>query len=108
MSLIVPQVRDLQKRPKSAIESGIYDASVELHSNETPSQVLHPHIGYTLRRGLPITLTIRKHKAPENLRNFKENQRGTKKVSLPPYYEGTKEPTNESIRNQYCPQSLRR
>lgn len=67
-------------------ESGIYDSNVEFHGSDTPSSVLHGHIGCTLRKGLPITLTIRNHQAAENLRDF-----DVKKVHLSLYYEGTKQ-----------------
>ena len=40
-------------------QEGIYDGAVEYHGGETPSQLLHEHIGLTIRKGMPITLTIR-------------------------------------------------
>ena len=83
-------------------QKGISDEEVEYHGADTPSHILHPHIGCTLRKGLPITLTIRKGKAPENLHNFKEDKKGTKKVYLSLYYEGT----NQRIYSQPIPPEI--
>ncbi len=68
-------------------ESGICDdVDVEVFGSDTSSK-LRGHTGCTLRKGLPIALTIRNHKAQENLRNFKENER----ICLSLYWEGTKQ-----------------
>ena len=83
-------------------ESGIYDVNVEFHGNETPSSILHEHIGCTLRKGLPITLTIRNNKAPENISNFKKKGGGTDKVYLSLYYEGT----NQRVYSQPIPPKI--
>ena len=73
------------RKRESYPQEGISDEDVEYHGADTPSHILHQHIGCTLRKGLPITLTIRSHKTPESLRNFKENE----KVYLSLYYEGS-------------------
>ena len=76
-------------------QEGISDEDVEYHGADTPSHILHQHIGCTLRKGLPITLTIRNHKARESLRNFREDE----KVYLSVYYEGS----NQRIHSKRIP-----
>ena len=68
-------------------QSGLSDENIVFHGADTLSQTLGQHIGCTLKKGLPITLVIRGHQVPENLRHFKENS----KVYLSLYYEGTKQ-----------------
>ena len=68
-------------------QKGISGKEVEFHGADTHSQILDYYPGCTLRKGLPITLQIRSHQAPENLRHFQEKS----KVYLSLYYEGTKQ-----------------
>ena len=77
---------------------GLCQEDVNIPSNDTSFQELHEHRGYTLRRGLPITLTIRNCKAPENLCKYKKNTR----VYLSLYYEGTK----QRVYSQRIPQEI--
>ena len=71
-------------------QEGIYAAAVECHGGETLSQLLHEHIGLTIRKGMPITLTIRdagNKKVKEYLKHFEKG----KKIHLCLYYYGTNE-----------------
>lgn len=73
---------------------GIFGDKVEYHGAQTPSSVLHAHIGCTLTKGLPITLTIRDHTAPQCLRGL-----NAKHVYLCLYYQGT----NQRVYSQRIP-----
>ena len=68
-------------------ESGLYGGNVLLHGTDTPTQRLHQDMGFTLKKGSPITLVVGGQQCPEYLRHFKENS----KIYLSLYYEGTKQ-----------------
>jgi hypothetical protein len=68
-------------------QSGLYGADVSFVGTDTDTQRLHQDRGCTLKKGLPITLVVGRHQAPEYLRHLKENS----KIYLSLYYEGTKQ-----------------
>ena len=49
---------------------GIFDKDVELHGAETQTQMLHEHIGYTVRLGMPIVIWIRPGKLSDYLKRY--------------------------------------
>jgi len=55
-------------------QKGIFDKDVEFHGADTPSQLLHEHIGCTLTKGMPITVTLRGPKIAEYLRHFEKSK----------------------------------
>jgi len=65
---------------------GMSDEMVEFHGADTLSQTLHQHIGCTLKKGMPITVTVRGSKLAECLRNFEKSK---KKVYVCLYYHET-------------------
>jgi len=65
--------------------NGMFDNDIELHGAETPSRVLHEHIGYTVKLGMPITIWIRPKGISDYLKHFKNR----KKIRLCIYFEGT-------------------
>ena len=55
-------------------QRGIFDKDVELHGADTPSRKLHEHIGCTLTKGMPITVTLRGPQIAEYLRHFEKSK----------------------------------
>ena len=68
-------------------QSGLFGADVSFYGVDTLTQGLHQDTVCTLKKGVPVTLTIQGHKATENLCYFK----GNSKIYLSLYYEGTKQ-----------------
>lgn len=68
-------------------ESDQDSVKVSLSGAETPYESLNKVTGFTLKKGLPIALTIGRHQYSEHLRHFK----GNSKIYLSLYYEGTKQ-----------------
>ena len=80
-------------------QTGMFDREVELHGADTPSKLLHPHIGCTLKKGMPITVTVRGHKVVEYLRQLETSRR--KVYTCLHYYE-----TDQGACSQQIPSEI--
>jgi len=61
---------------------GIFGDEIELHGADTHSRILHEHMGYTVKLGMPIVIWIR----PGELSDFINHY---KKPKIKIYFEGT-------------------
>lgn len=76
---------------------GRYDKSIEFHGADTPSQLLHQHIGCTLSKGLPIILEVRDPEVAKYFESLKN-----KKVYISLYYDGAE----QRVYSQQIPDEL--